>query len=227
MPKSPEKNKNTKKKIDLSSLAILFLPVAFLLGIGGGWVLWGQDTGAGSSQDSSAVFNPVDDDPFIGPEDAPVTIVEFSDFECYYCIKWHNEVYDRLMTEYQGKIRFVYRDFPLTSIHPGAEPAARAANCAHEQDRYWDFHDAIFSGQYTLDRAGFIGMAADLDLDSPSFIECFDSGRYADEVQQDLQDALSIGVQSTPTFYINGFQVLGAQPYETFKSIIDQILAGD
>lgn len=222
MPKSPRQQKN--KKSDLASLAILFLPIAFLLGIGGGYLLWGQNAGDGNT---GATFNPVDDDPFIGPEDAPVTIVEFSDYECYYCIKWHNDVFDQLMAEYAGQVRFVYRDFPLNSIHPGAEPAAQAANCANEQDMYWEYHDALFSGMYALERDGFLQIANDLGLDEEAFSECFDSGRQSAEIAADLQDGLSIGVQSTPTFFINGFQVLGAQPYATFKSIIDDILASE
>lgn len=224
MLKSPDKDKKKKRKFDLSSIAILFLPVAFLLGIGGGYVLWGQDAGPG---DSGAAFNPVDDDPFLGPEDAPVTIVEFSDYQCPFCRQWYEEVFIKLMAEYPDQIRFVYRDFPLTSIHPGAKPAAEAANCAGEQDKYYDYHNALFSGQYDLTRDGFLSIAADIGLNTDNFATCIDSGRYADEVQQDMNDALSIGVQSTPTFYINGTQVVGAQPYATFKSIVDQILASD
>ena len=225
MPKSPDTKK--KKKFDLPSIAILFLPIAFLLGIGGGYLLWGVDGGSGNSQGSGEVLNPVGDDPAIGPEDAPVTIVMFSDYECYYCIKWNNEVYGQLMSEYAGQIRFVYRDFPLSSIHPGAEPAAQAANCALDEDRYFDYHDAIFSGQYEYSRDGFLQIAADIGLDTDAFAQCLDSGKYAAEVAGDLQDGLSIGVESTPTFFINGTLVVGAQPYATFKNTIDQILAGN
>jgi protein-disulfide isomerase len=216
-----------KPKIDLSSIAILFLPLAFLLGIGGGYLLWGLGSGAANNSGQNT-FNPVgDDDPALGPEDAPVTIVEFADYSCYYCQLWYQQVFAQLMADYPGQIRFVYRDFPLTQIHPAAQPAAEAAECADDQGKYWEFHNAIFSGQYDLSRDGFLQIATDLGLNTTTFASCIDSGKYTDEVLGDLQDGIDIGVQSTPTFFINGFKVEGALPYESFKSIIDQILAGN
>jgi protein-disulfide isomerase len=223
MSKTPARKKSN---FDITSIAVLFLPVAFLLGIGAGYLLWGQSSGSAGNA-AGATFNPVGDDPALGPENAPVTIVEFSDYQCPYCKVWHEEVYHQLLSEYGDKVRFVYRDFPLTQIHPGAEPAAEAADCANDQNKYWEYHDAIFSGNYDLTRDGFIKIASDLGLDTNSFATCIDSGKYASEVQSDLEDGSSIGVQSTPTFFINGFQVVGAQPYSTFKNVIDQILAGN
>jgi protein-disulfide isomerase len=223
MPKTPASKKST---FDITSIAVLFLPVAFLLGIGAGYLLWGASSTSAEGA-IGAAFNPVGDDPAFGPEDAPVTIVEFSDYQCPYCIMWHEQVYHQLISNYGNKIRFVYRDFPLTQIHPGAEPSAEAADCANEQDKYWEYHDALFSGNYDLTRDGFLKIASDLGMDTQAFTTCIDSGKYASEVQSDLQDGSSIGVQSTPTFFINGFQVVGAQPYSTFKNVIDQILAGN
>jgi protein-disulfide isomerase len=223
MPKTPSRKKS---RFDVASIAVLFLPVAFLLGIGAGYLLWGTGLGSGAKA-AGGSFNPVGDDPAFGPKNAPITIVEFSDYQCPYCVSWHEQVYHRLISEYGDKIRFVYRDFPLTQIHPGAQPAAEAANCALDQDKYWEYHDAIFSGNYDLTRDGFLKIASDLGLEPKSFAECIDTNKYADEVQTDLQDGVSVGVQSTPTFFINGFQVVGAQPYENFKSVIDQILAGN
>jgi protein-disulfide isomerase len=228
MLKSPNKSK-TNIAILFSSIAVLLLPVAFLLGIGGGYLLWGRDSGAAkdsSAQNPGGVFNPVGDDPALGPENAPVTIVEFSDYQCPYCKVWYEQVFTQLRADYPDQVRFVYRDFPLTQIHPGAQPAAEAADCAGDQDKYWEYHDALFSGQYNLNREGFLSIASDLGLNTTTFASCIDSGKYANEVQTDLQEGINIGVQSTPTFYINGFQVVGAQPYATFKSVIDQILAG-
>jgi protein-disulfide isomerase len=218
MPKTPARKKS---KFDIASIAVLFLPVAFLLGIGAGYLLWG------SSAASAGTFNPVDDDPALGPKNAPVTIVEFSDYQCPACRAWYDQIYRQLMTEYEGKIRFVYRDFPLTSIHPGAQPAAEAANCANDQDKYWEFHNALFSGQYNLDRNGFLQIASDLALDTNSFTACIDSGKYASEVLADLQDGINLGVDATPTFYINGFKVVGVPSYASFKNVVDQMLAGN
>ncbi|KAF0109204.1 MAG: DSBA oxidoreductase family protein [Anaerolineaceae bacterium] len=221
MPKSPAKSKT---KFDLSSIAILFLPLAFLLGIGGGYLLWGQGSGAANNSGQNT-FNPVGDDPALGPEDAPVTIVEFSDYQCGYCRMWYEQVFTRLMADYPGQIRFVYRDLPILGNNSVA--AAEAAECADDQDKYWEFHNALFSGNYAFSRDGFLSIASTLGLNTTTFTSCIDSRKYADEVQADLLDGSNLGVQSTPTFYINGFKVEGALPYESFKSIIDQILAGN
>ncbi len=167
-----------------------------------------------------------DDDPALGPADAPVLIIEFSDYQCPYCKKWHDEVFFRLLEEYGDRVRFVYRDFPLSSIHPFAATAAEAANCAGEQDAYWEYHSALFSEAYGFSRKAFEQYANDLQLDMTAFTECLDSRRYRDEVQADYRDAAALGVNSTPTFFINGRPVLGAQPYEVFVRIIEEELAG-
>lgn len=170
---------------------------------------------------------PVDDDPAIGPEDAPITLIEFSDYECPYCKRWHDEVFDRLRAEYPDQVRFVYRDFPLTSIHPNAEPAAMAANCAHEQDAFWEFHDKLFEQASGLSQEAYISYAEELDLDMDSFTECVESERYKAEVQGDMQYAVNLGIRSTPTFFLNGLPLVGAQPYEVFQEVIEKELAGE
>ena len=170
---------------------------------------------------------PVDDDPVIGPEDAPITIVEFSDYECPYCQQWHTEVFDRLMLAYPEQVRLVYRDFPITSIHPNAMPAAVAANCALEQDMFWDYHDKLFRMELGLSTDAYQEYASQLDLDVEEFVECLDSGRYEEEVQADFDFAANLGVRSTPTFFVNGIAVVGAQPFEVFQQVIEQELAGE
>ena len=170
---------------------------------------------------------PVDDDPVIGPEDAPITIVEFSDYECPYCQQWHTEVFDRLMLAYPEQVRLVYRDFPITSIHPNAMPAAVAANCAREQDGFWDYHDKLFRMELGLSTDAYQEYASQLDLDVEEFVECLDSGRYEEEVQADFDFAANLGVRSTPTFFVNGIAVVGAQPFEVFQQVIEQELAGE
>jgi len=211
---------------------MLLLPVVFSLGLGLGWLLWG----AGSSETVQQANDPgpakrfdvaLDDDYVLGPADAPITIIEFSDYQCPYCVRWYEQVYQLLMQEYAGKIRFVYRDFPLISLHPDAAPAANAANCAGEQNAYYQFHDALFSNQLGLVRHAYIQYATSLGLDVDAFQTCLDEERYAGEVEADMRYGYSIGVSSTPTFYINGLAVVGAQPYEIFQQIIEQELAGN
>ncbi|NOZ58286.1 MAG: thioredoxin domain-containing protein [Euryarchaeota archaeon] len=169
-----------------------------------------------------------DDDPAIGPEDAPVVIVEFSDYQCPYCRKFAMETLDRILEEYRGRVRFVYRDFPLESIHAYALKAAEAANCAGEQGRYFEYHDLLFERQEdwsSRGEAAFLEYAQQLGLDAESFSSCLSSGKYEEEVRKDLQDGMRAGVRGTPAFFINGIPLSGAQPFEAFKAIIDAELA--
>jgi len=167
-----------------------------------------------------------DNDPYFGPEDAPVQIVEFSDFQCPYCARFYQQTLTDLKAQYGDKVRFVYRDFPLSSIHPDAEKAAEAAECANEQGKFWDLHDAMFGNQ-TVTGVGLdavTNMAGDIGLDMDKFNECVSSGKYADEVAKDLQDGSSYGVSGTPTFFINGVRLVGAQPLAAFTAVIDEEL---
>ncbi len=171
----------------------------------------------------------VDDDPYVGPKNAPVTIVEFSDFQCPFCADFHDKTYGPLMQKYNGKVRFVYRDFPL-DMHPDAEKAAEAANCALQQgaDKYWALHAAIFKNQRVtgVGLAAIATMAKTISgLDTAKLDACIKSGKMADEISKDVQDANSYGVTGTPTFFINGQRLAGARPLASFSSIIDQLLA--
>ncbi len=216
--------------------------IAFAAGLLAGFLIWGaqgQNTpqpqaAAPQAQDANPQAAPdeptrydvaTDDDPALGPENAPVTIIEFSDYQCPYCRRWAEQVEGELVKTYGDKIRIVYRDFPLTQMHPEALPAAEAANCAGEQGKYWDYHDALFSQKYGLGQDAYLAYAKDLGLDTDQFTACMEEHRYRDEVLADQQYALQLGVQSTPTFFINGIAVVGAQPFEVFKSIIDKELA--
>ncbi len=105
------------------------------------------------------------DNPAIGPADAPIVIIEFSDFECPFCTRWHQQVWPRLQEVYGDKIRLVYRDFPLYSLHPNAGPAAEAANCANEQGRFWEYHDLLFAAEQGLGREAYEAYASQLNLD--------------------------------------------------------------
>ncbi len=169
---------------------------------------------------------PVDDDPMLGNKNAPITIVEFSDYQCPFCLRWHQDVFSKLEEKYGDKVRLVYRDFPLSEIHPQAEPAAEAADCAGEQDKYWDYHNLLFSGQKELSQDTFLAYAQSLKLNMDNFKKCVEERRYQKEVQADYDFAAKLGVRSTPTFFVNGLAVVGAQPFEVFDQIISLELAG-
>ena len=163
------------------------------------------------------------EDPARGPAGAPVELIEFSDFDCPYCRRATDTV-ARLMEQFEGQIRFVYKDYPLPS-HPNAFKAAEAGNCAHEQGLFWELHDTMFASQGSLDVDALKGYAGDLGLDPDTFNECLDSGRHAATVDRDMRIGMSYGVSSTPTLFLNGRAVLGAAPYGTFVEIIREELA--
>ena len=166
-----------------------------------------------------------DDDPVKGNPDAPVTIIEFSDFQCPYCASFFSDTLPQIEQNYidTGKVKLVYRDFPL-SFHANAEPAAEAAECAGEQGKYWEMHDKLFENQASLSAASYKQWAADLGLDTAKFDSCLDSSKYASEIQKDVQDGQAAGVSGTPTFFVNGNKVVGAQPYSVFEQAIEAAL---
>ena len=163
-----------------------------------------------------------DNDPATGPADAPVTIVEFSDFQCPYCQRV-GPTMASVREAYGDKVRIVFRDYPL-AFHQQAQPAAEAAQCAHEQGKFWEYHDKLFANQQALGADDLKKYAADLELDGERFTECFDSGRFRQDVQDDFQYGQSVGVSGTPAFFINGRFISGAQPFDKFKEIIDEEL---
>lgn len=169
----------------------------------------------------------IDDDPMKGDKNAKVTIVEFSDFQCPFCEKFYSETLPSLLKEYvdTGKVRLVYRDFPLSSIHPYAQKAAEASECADEQGKFWEYHNKLFENQAALDVTSLKKYAADLKLNTATFNDCLDSGKMMGEVTKDAADAQAAGVSGTPGFFINGRFLGGAYPFESFKTIIDEELA--
>ena len=217
--------------------------LAFSVGVLIGYIVWG---GASASQTVAAQPSgpvaqapidtpapqyvrykiPTDGYPSIGPADAPITIVEFSDFQCPYCRAWHQQTYQPLFAAYPGKIRLVYRDFPLTQIHPNAFPAAEAAQCANEQNAFWPFHDKLFSSENLGDDV-YKQYAQELGLDMTRFDDCLTVHKYQQYIQDNSDFAVNLGVNSTPTFFINGLAVVGAQPISVFKQVIDKELAGE
>ena len=174
---------------------------------------------------AAAVSAASDDDPSWGPEDAAVTIVEFSDFQCPFCARFAMGTMPQIREAYGDRVRFIYRDFPLPAIHQFAQKAAEAAQCAHEQGAFWEYHDLLFANQNALSVDDLKRYAQEVDLDSGDFDECLDSGKNTPEVLLDLRDGRSAGVTGTPGFLINGLFLKGAQPFEQFQQVIDQLLA--
>ncbi|MEN9562687.1 MAG: hypothetical protein RIR73_931 [Chloroflexota bacterium] len=223
--------------------------LAFAVGLLLGFVIWGRDAATTTvaaepsaqqaAQPSGQVAEvpvtpepqytryeiPTEGYPSLGSADAPITIVEFSDFQCPFCRRFHDETYEALLNAYPGQIRFVYRNLPLTSIHPDAMASAVASLCANDQNAYWDYHGKLFSSE-TLTREVFTQYATDLSLNVDEFTACLDSGKHDEFIQQDMDFALDLGIQSTPTFFINGLAIVGAQPLSAFQQIIDLELTG-
>lgn len=169
-----------------------------------------------------------DDDPVKGRKDAPVTIIEFSDFECPYCASFYSQTLLQIEEEYirTGKAKLVYRDFPL-SFHQNAQKAAEAAECADEQDKFWEYHDLLFERQSEWSNIGiskFKQYAGEIGLNTSEFNKCLDSGKMASEVKKDFQDGQSYGVSGTPAFFVNGEMLVGAQPIGVFRQVIDKYL---
>lgn len=165
-----------------------------------------------------------DDDPFLGDKDAKVTIVEFSDFQCPYCSR-AAEALHQLVDKYKGKVRVVYRDFPL-SFHKEARTAAIAANCAHEQGRFWQFHDTLFKNQNALEEKALKTYARVAGVDGEKFDACLASDKYKAEVEKDYKDGEAVGVEGTPTFFINGRLYTGdPSSVEAMAEAVDAALA--
>lgn len=163
-----------------------------------------------------------DHDPVLGDPNAPLTIVQFAEFECYYCQK-SMPTLDRILADYDGKVKLVLKDYPL-DFHPRARPAAIAAHCAGEQDQYSEMYHALLSNQQQLADADFRTHATTLGLDMAVFETCMASGKFDAEIDEDMALATAMGVQATPTFFVDGVMVAGALPYEKFAEILDRSL---
>ena len=155
-----------------------------------------------------------------------MTIIEFSDFQCPFCGRFFEQALPQIEEGYikSGKVKLVYRDFPLESIHPQARPAAEAAQCAHEQGKFWAFHDKLFANQQQLSAENYKKWAAELGLNAATFNDCVDKKKYAAEVSKDLADGSAAGVQGTPAFFVNGRVLEGAQPFAAFEAVIEEEL---
>lgn len=172
-----------------------------------------------------------DDDAVLGDEDAPVTIVEFSDYQCPYCGKFFRETLPAIKEKYidTGKVKLVYRDLPL-SFHQDAYPMAHLAECVRDQkgdDAYFKIHDKIFElmGQSGIDSEAMLAYAAELGVDTDELTECTESDKFKQEIEGDIADANKVGINGTPGFIVNNNVISGAQPFAAFESIIEAELA--
>jgi len=252
-PTPQEEDTFTFKRSHFYSVLVM---LAFAVGIVVGYVVWGFSAAPASSPPPVVVAAspapapvvvpvsvnydiPTEGFPSIGPADAPITIVEFSDYQCPYCARWHDQTYKALMDAYPGKIRFVYRNFPLP-FHQNALLAAQAALCAGDQNSYWQYHDKLFAEKNLVnDQTGavlgadaYVKFAGDLNLDTKTFEECLTSEKYKQFVADDANAAANLppengepAVGGTPTFFINGHRLVGAVPLNYFQQIIDPELA--
>jgi protein-disulfide isomerase len=228
-----------KKDHFLIGLAIALLVVGFAAGY-----FYHNFTGAGGGtpsptptvNETARVFVSAGSNALLGKSDAPVTIIEFSDYQCPYCERAATQIEPQIKTDYidTGKVKFAFRNFPL-GMHANAQPAAIAAECASEQGKYWEFHDALFANQSSWSQSNdsstaFKNLATKLNLDIGKWNSCLNDTKIAEEISKDISDGTTAGVQGTPTYFIgndkNGYVMLvGAQPYDAFKQAIDAELA--
>lgn len=193
----------------------------------------GGNDAQGSDNGANCVATELDiaNEPSVGAANAPVTIVEYSDFECPFCSRFWSAAYQQIKQNYidTGKARLVFKDFPLNNIHPLATPAAVAANCVYTNlgsEAFFAMHDRIFESQDALSHTTLSAWAIELGLSEEQYSACADSASYIDEVATDFAEGQSIGVSGTPSFVINGELLIGAQPYESFERAIEDALAG-
>lgn len=173
--------------------------------------------------DVSKLSPVTDQDHIRGNKDAKVTLIVISDFQCPYCQR-HEETLKQVVKDYGNKVRIVWRNFPLTSIHPYAQKAAEAAECAGDQNKFWEMHDKLFENQSALTVDNLKGYAKGLGLNETTFSSCLDSGKYTEKVNKQAAEAQASGVSGTPGTFVNSELVKGAYPFDTFKQLIDQAL---
>lgn len=220
----PEAAKPKKKENSDRVENIVALSVFFLLGLIIAAVLTGG-FGLFDKNDTSDRYNvQIGNDPFRGSSEPKIVVVVFSDYECPFCKKAELTVRD-IMTKYNDSAVLVFKDFPLTMLHPNALNAALASECAKEQEKYWEYHDYLFDNNnqlginYLKEYAKFFGM------DSMKFEACLDSKKYMHEIELDKKAGMAVGVSGTPVTFINGRRIVGAQPESEFVKIIEEEIA--
>lgn len=214
--------KNSKRKFAFVVFTTLILIGIFLMGCNSVSNSKTQEKTQAQLKISEETIKLLDDDASKGNEDSPVVIIEWGDYECSFCTRFFKNTLHQIEDKYinTGKVKLIYRDFPL-DIHPNAQKAAEAAECAGKQEKYWEMHDMLFEEGVKGGVDSFKQFAVDLNLDTEKFNNCLDSGEFSTEVQKDMADGIAVGITGTPGFIINGKLVKGAQPFEVFEQIID------
>lgn len=227
-PEAPSADKRQRGLGPAASMLVL----GILIGLGIGWLAWWGAPGTGpavttrTSPASSTLVHGVDvgSDPVLGPENAPVTIVEFSDFECPFCEKFARETAPALRRQYGDQIRWIFVNNPLQSIHPKAYDLALAGECAHEQGLFWEWYNVMFSGRFGTDDEAVAAAGRAIKVDEEQFDACYRNADHAAEVATDLKEAQKFYILGTPTFFVNGHRLEGALPAEVFAEVIDELL---
>ncbi|MBI2667714.1 DsbA family protein [Candidatus Woesearchaeota archaeon] len=218
-----ERQDNTEKKerknniIKYSAIILIILAIAFI-----GYKLFSNLKDSNQVSTNNITAN----DKVKGDLNAPVTIIEYSDFECPFCKRFFLETLPLIKKQYidTGKVKFVYKHFPLSSIHFNAQLAAEASECANEQNKFWEYHDLLFENSPNLRESDLVRYASQINLDMDKFKGCLKSGRYKGIIGEELREGSKNGVTGTPGFLINGKLISGAQPFNVFKQAIESNL---
>lgn len=184
----------------------------------------GNFSETGTAPSLSPVQVPIAGRPYSGPDDAAVTLVEFTDYQCPFCARYFRQTLPSILSEYGDRIKYVVFNYPIPSLHPFAHKAAEAAECAYDQGKFWEYHDLLFNNQQSLGSESLKQYALDLELDTGTFDSCLDSAAKAEQVLADFQIGQDLGITGTPTFFINGTRMVGAQPFSSFQAAIEVAL---
>ena len=205
---------------------LIYLVVGAAVGFGGG-MLAGRASAPDATEWSRTFGIELEGRPLHGPKDAPVTIIEFTDYECPFCQRYTATTYPALLKQYGDNVNYTVRHFPVSYQHRRAHKAAQAAECAGDQGKFFVYHDVLFKNNRQLDDRSLVGYAAQVGLNTQVFEDCLQSGVKSAIVDDDVQAGISRGLQGTPSFMVNGALIVGAQPVEVFQRYIDRELAED
>lgn len=242
MTKEKQENKQEKKQQPKSKTKFLGISIIVASVILGGSLIYAAQTLSGlvltkqdvdketeqgtatEVQDIKAALEVTKSDHVRGESNAAVTLVEFSDFQCPFCSRFHPTV-TQILDEYSDEVRWVYKHFPLDALHPQARPSAEASECAAEQGKFWEFGDALFENQSGLSSDYYTELARDLGLNLDQFNKCASTRKYKDKIEADYQLGIRLGVRGTPATFVNGELLVGAVPYSSMKGAIEKALA--